>query len=95
MSHTSSLSTLNFATLDNKVTKLLGKSTDYLIRELGNLAGDDGNSQTRSEIGKRIGNFWGYVADGIIQDAAEAAASGMSGVKPGDRKFKDLNGDKK
>ena len=86
-------STLNFSTLDNKVTKLLGKSTDYLIRELGNLAGEDGNSQTRSQIGQRIGNFWGYVADGIIQDAAEAAASGVPGAKPGDRKFKDLNKD--
>ncbi len=88
-------SSLNFSTLDNKVTKLLGKSTDYLIRALGGLGGDDGGSQTRSQINERIGSFWGYVADGIIQDAAEAAASGMSGVKPGDRKFKDLNKDGK
>ena len=88
-------STVNFSTLENKVTELLGKSTDYIIRELGSLSGDNGGAQTRSKVGERIGNFWGYVSDGIIQDAAEAAASGMSGVKPGDRRFKDLNGDKK
>lgn len=87
-------STVNFSTLENKVTELLGKSTDYIVREIGSLSGDNGGAQTRSKIGERIGNFWGYVSDGIIQDAAEATASGMSGVKPGDRKFKDLNGDK-
>jgi len=87
--------TANFSTLDNKITKLLGSATDYISLPLGSLQGDDGGSQTRSAVGERIGNFWGYVADGIIQDAAEAASSGMSGVKPGDRRFKDLNGDKK
>jgi len=87
--------TANFSTLENKITKLLGKATDYITQPLGSLQGDDGGSQTRSAVGERIGNFWGYVADGIIQDAAEATNSGMSGVKPGDRRFKDLNGDKK
>jgi len=88
-------SSINFSTLENEVTELLGKSTDFLSRDIGSLAGDNGGSQTRSQIGERIGNFWGYVDDGIIQNATEAAASGMTGVKPGDRKFKDLNGDGK
>jgi len=87
--------TANFSTLENKITKLRGNATDNIAQPLGSLQGDDGGSQTRSAVGQRIGNFWGYVANGIIQDAAEAASSGMSGVKPGDRKFKDLNGDGK
>jgi len=87
--------TANFSTLENKITKLLGETTDYITQPLGSLQGDDGGSQTRSAVGERIGNFWGYVANGIIQDADEAANSGMSGVKPGDRKYKDLNGDRK
>jgi len=84
--------TANFSTLENKITNLLGKATDFISQPLGSLQGDDGGSQTRSAVGQRIGNFWGYVTDGIIQDAAEAASSGMSGVKPGDRRFKDLDG---
>lgn len=78
----------NFSTLDNKVTKLLENSaTDYVSKD-----GSDG-FQSRSVVGERIGNFYGYVTDGIIQKTAEVASSGMGGVAPGDRRFKDLNND--
>jgi len=81
----------NFSTLANKVTNLGGAANVFSSIDV---IGD--GAQTRSVVGQRIGNFWGYVFDGIIQDAAEAASSGMTtGVKPGDRKFKDLNGDGK
>jgi len=81
----------NFSTLTNTVTNLGGAANVFSSI---NVIGD--GAQTRSVIGQRIGNFWGYVFDGIIQDEAEAASSGMTtGVKPGDRKFKDLNGDGK
>ncbi len=78
----------NFSTLDNKVTKLLENSaTDYVSKD-----GAFG-FQSRSQVGERIGNFYGYVTDGIIQNGGEAASSGMGGVAAGDRRFKDLNGD--
>ncbi len=55
---------------------------------------------TRTEVGEQIGQFYGYVADGIYTDVAEVEASGMTidrkaGLWLGDMKFKDLNGDGK
>ncbi|WP_029286831.1 TonB-dependent receptor [Pedobacter sp. R20-19] len=48
---------------------------------------------TRTVVGQPIGSFFGYEVTGIIQTAQEAATSGLSGAKPGDFKYADLNGD--
>jgi TonB-dependent starch-binding outer membrane protein SusC len=50
---------------------------------------------TRTEEGKPISFFYGYKVDGIFQTVAEIAESPKQGndVRPGDIKFKDLNGD--
>lgn len=57
---------------------------------------------TRSVVGKPLGQFYGYVADGIYADAAEIRnhldtdvvnINKFNGVWPGDIKFKDLDGD--
>jgi hypothetical protein len=45
-------------------------------------------------LGDRIGNFYGYVTNGIIQNAADLTKSGIGGVALGDRMYKDMNGDK-
>lgn len=52
---------------------------------------------TKTEVGKPIGCFYGYVTDGIFNSTQEVAQSAQNdGVtKPGDFRFKDLNGDGK
>ena len=89
----------NFATINNKVTGLVPGNTSGFLNQSISIIGsayNDGEAQTRTYVGERIGNFWGYVFDGIIQNARELASSGMpSNVKVGDKRFKDLNGDGK
>jgi TonB-linked SusC/RagA family outer membrane protein len=46
-------------------------------------------------VGEPLGNFFGYVWDGIFQNAAEVAASGQSDARIGGMKLRDLNGDGK
>jgi TonB-linked SusC/RagA family outer membrane protein len=57
---------------------------------------------TRTEVGRPIGSFYGYVTDGIFQTYAEVRNSAQYEVgkdlteqttRPGDFRFKDLNGD--
>ena len=44
-------------------------------------------------VGSPLGNFYGRVTDGIFQNQAEVDASAQKTAKPGDLRFKDLNGD--
>ncbi|MET3114538.1 TonB-linked SusC/RagA family outer membrane protein [Pedobacter sp. CG_S7] len=44
-------------------------------------------------VGQPIGVFYGLVTDGIFQNAAEVASSAQKTAKPGERRYKDLNGD--
>ncbi len=80
----------NFSTLSNKVTKLNGVATDYVSQSISVNANSDGNASTRTYVGDRIGNFYGYVTDGIIQNTDEVSNSGMTGLSPGDRRYKDI-----
>jgi len=45
--------------------------------------------------GAPLGSFYGYVSNGIFQNAAEVAASAQPTAVPGDRRYADLNGDGK
>ena len=45
------------------------------------------------KVGEPLGNFYGYVFDGIYQNEAEAKALGLTKDDVGSVKFKDLNGD--
>jgi TonB-linked SusC/RagA family outer membrane protein len=47
------------------------------------------------QVGQPLGNFFGYIWDGIFQTAAEAAASGQSGAVAGGMKLRDVDGDGK
>lgn len=52
---------------------------------------------SRTQTGYPIGYFYGYVADGLYQNAADIANSPVNnvnggGAKPGDLKYKDLSG---
>jgi TonB-linked SusC/RagA family outer membrane protein len=44
------------------------------------------------EVGQPLGNFYGYVWDGIFQDTAEVRASHQPGAVVGSMKLKDLDG---
>jgi TonB-dependent starch-binding outer membrane protein SusC len=53
-----------------------------------------GQTVTINQIGQPIGAFYGYVADGYFQNAADVAAHAtQNGAAPGRIKFKDINGD--
>lgn len=86
----------NFSTLENEVTKLTDNAKGFIARDISAGSGD-GSAITRTAVGDRIGAFYGYIADGIIQNAEELAASGMdlAITKVGDRKYKDLDGNRK
>ena len=77
---------LNGATLRNEVLEL-GNQSNYIVS----------GSYHRTAVGHSIGAIYGYVQDGIFQTQSEIdAAAATSWVsRPGDIRFKDLNGDDK
>lgn len=79
----------NFATLANKVTKLTDNETGFVAEDIS--AGNDGGANTRTLVGERVGNFYGYIAEGIAQTPDQAAASGIKDLKPGDRLYRNLD----
>jgi hypothetical protein len=76
----------NLGTVTNRVEKL--------HPNLPNIIGD----VTRTAVGYPLGAFYGYVMEGIYQNQAEITThlygtlNPAASVKPGDIKFKDLNG---
>lgn len=76
----------NLATLTNRV--------DKLFTFLPNITDDA--TRTRTEAGQPISSYFGYVFDGIYQNAAEVSShlfANTNGTQPGDIRFKDLNAD--
>jgi TonB-linked SusC/RagA family outer membrane protein len=74
----------NFTTINNEVKAL--STTGYEIVQ----------DPSRTKAGLPIGFFYGYVANGIYQTAEEikqSPVSNIGAVKPGDIKYKDVNGD--
>lgn len=71
----------NFYTLNNEVT------------DLGSLESLSG-AGSRTEVGRSIGEHFGWVFDGIFQNQAEveAHATQTPGTAPGDVRFKDIAG---
>jgi TonB-linked SusC/RagA family outer membrane protein len=52
-----------------------------------------GNQITINEVGHPIGSFYGYIADGYFQNAADVAAHAtQDGAAPGRIKFRDISG---
>ena len=73
----------NVGTLKNKVTKI------------GNDNAPIYGAASITEVGRSMGELYGYKVSGIFQTQAEidAAPTQESGTRPGDIRFKDLNGD--
>ena len=76
----------NGATVNNKVLSLGNDNSDIVT-----------GKYNRTSVGHSVGAFYGYVQDGIFQNQGEIdsyyPASWIS--KPGDIRYKDLNGDEK
>lgn len=86
----------NITFLDNEVLSLSESlPTGVLIRGFQN----NGSAEARTKPGHPIGSFWGYVVEGIYQSYTEIekspSASEIGSYRPGDFKFKDVNGDGK
>lgn len=84
----------NITFLQNKVLSLAKDlPTGVLIRSFQN----NGSAESRTQPGQPIGVFYGYVVEGIYQSYTEIAkspsATSLGAYRPGDFKFKDVNGD--
>lgn len=77
----------------NKILSLGGVNSQ-LTGNVSSSLYPGGQSAAILQIGKPIGSFYGYVFDGIWQTQDEITQSGIkTPVKPGDPRYKDLNGD--
>jgi TonB-linked SusC/RagA family outer membrane protein len=79
----------NLATIQNKVLSIPVPIQGGRI--------DDGVYATLTTAGHPIGSFYGYQMNGIFQSTGDIFTSAYQGpgVRPGDVKFKDINGDGK
>jgi TonB-dependent starch-binding outer membrane protein SusC len=77
----------NITTIKNEVLSL----------PAGNIYNSVGDFTSITTTGHTIGSFYGFVADGLFQNEEEIKKSPYQypNTKPGDIKFKDLNGDGK
>jgi TonB-linked SusC/RagA family outer membrane protein len=81
----------NITTINNEVTGL-PQGVGFIE---GGAFGVGGVRATRMEVGRPLGYFFGFKTDGIFQTQAEIddASVTQAGAKPGDFRFKDVNGD--
>jgi hypothetical protein len=84
----------NITFLNNEIKSLSDElPTGVLIRGFQN----NGSAEARSLPGYPIASFFGYVVEGIYQSYADIlkspVASAVGAYRPGDFKFKDVNGD--
>lgn len=95
----------NFSKINNEIKELVG-TNQFVIFESNFAPGfvDNWSGVTRSYLGGNVGTFYGYRSDGIFQSQSEIddlntnAPDGVyqkSDTAPGDRRFKDLDGDGK
>ena len=84
---------INFAKNINKILDLGGPQS-VLTGTVSSSLYPGGQNSSILQVGKPIGSFYGYVYDGIWQSTQQIAASGITNtLKPGDPRYKDLNGD--
>ena len=86
----------NITFMKNKVLSL---SKDLPNGFLSRSFQNNGSAESRTQPGLPIASFYGYVVEGIYQSYADILkspnASAVGAYRPGDFKFKDVNGDGK
>jgi len=71
----------NFSTLSNKVL------------QLGGINNPIPGAGSKTEVGRSVGELYGFITEGLFQSTAEVSAHATQpGAAPGDVKFKDVNG---
>ena len=85
---------LNIALNREKVLDL-GDDEYFYTNGSGGALGAGFNETGIVKVGEPLGNFYGYVFDGIYQNEAEAKALGLTKDDVGSVEFKDLNSDNK
>ncbi|MCW3464868.1 TonB-dependent receptor [Chitinophaga nivalis] len=80
----------NIGINDNKVLSVISGNNPIYA---GGDAATGGALATRTIVGQPIGQFFGYIVDGIFQTNAEAAASAQPNAKAGDFKYRDVKAD--
>ncbi len=84
---------LNLASNRNKVLNI-GGTPQIFAGQLANIGAISGTGIIR--VGEPVGSFFGYVTDGLYQTPDELTAlTDPQARRPGDRKYADLNGDKR
>ncbi len=84
--------TANISFLNNEVTELGQDSVLFLDGSVSSVGGDfRPNGIIRP--GEPIGQFFGYVYDGIFQSETEAGDSFQDGATPGGARYANINGD--
>ncbi|TLX72305.1 TonB-dependent receptor [Labilibacter sediminis] len=79
----------------------LSGNASYLKNEVLELGNDNAdiisNLHYRTVVGQSVGMMYGYIQEGIFQNQEEIDNSPVTAgvVRPGDMKYKDLNGDEK
>jgi TonB-linked SusC/RagA family outer membrane protein len=81
----------NFTILENEVVDL-GEGVNPIR---SGFFTDETFAATRTEAGRPVASFYGFLVDGIYQSQEEIDAEGLEGrdISPGDLKFRDLDGD--
>jgi len=80
----------NLGINDNKVLTV-STGANPIYQAVGTTGSN--NFNTKTVVGRPIGEFFGYVVDGIFQSDAEAAASPQkASAKAGDFKYRDISG---
>ncbi|HEY0108847.1 MAG TPA: SusC/RagA family TonB-linked outer membrane protein, partial [Fibrella sp.] len=84
---------LNLATNRNKVIDI-GGAPQIFAGQVANIGQNLSSGIIR--VGEPLGSFFGYVTNGLYQTKEELTAiTDPQAIKPGDRRYADLNGDKK
>ncbi|WP_461064167.1 SusC/RagA family TonB-linked outer membrane protein [Spirosoma horti] len=84
----------NISANRNKVLDLNGEYERFVGTSSSSIFPSASNGATSLlRIGEPIGAFYGYVFQGIWQTQDEISASKRTGVRPGDPRYADLNGD--
>ncbi|SEP24536.1 TonB-dependent receptor [Mucilaginibacter sp. OK283] len=79
----------------NKVTSLTGTANGSIVAG-GDADFGGGGPITNTVVGQSIQYFYGYVVEGIFQNAADVSGHAtQTNAAPGDIKFKDINNDGK
>lgn len=84
--------TLNLAVNRNELLSLYN-GVNTIISPPGSVnSADLSANPSILQVGQPLNSFYGYVFDGIFQNATDAAASGQLGAAPGELKIKDISG---